>query len=204
MVDIANHYEGAMRGNASMVEFGKKSFTTTGLTVEIPCGFSTLHDAIITPTGATNSREKFYCDLTSAGTVTVTRVVETRVQGIALDTGQISSTDLSATPLMIADNAMLLTEVQWVMGTAWGTTPGNFQLGTASDADAFIVATALTNTANTASTLTTFASHPADGDVIIASTTGAAGTDPADMSITIQYQIPTSGLEFTYQLLGIY
>lgn len=207
MVDLANHFAGHMNG--AMVEFGKSSFSGADLTVEIPCGFSALQGGYVTSMQAPNVREYYSFDSTSAGTTTVRRQVQLRYSSFGLDDNQITSYNFGSMPLLIAQRDMILVEVDWYHGTAFGSGTPSLLLGISGDTDCFLgttnglISNPTTNDSATAMTTFDDATIP-DGTVLLASTTGGGTSNPADCVITIAYMTPESDLEFSYVLFGRY
>ena len=206
-------YQGKLM-NGAFVEFGEYSFTTTGTTVEVPTylGGSTLLAVIVTPTETVTVNETLYCDLTiTSGAVTVTRVsnVIQREFHFPLDNGQIASNDYSATPLMIAQAAMTLTNVEFYKKTAFGGGTVIMNLGTNADDGKYLEDISVTNTAASTDTTTSFTSGTAavvDGDVIEFLTEGGTSSGPADGVVSIsatETATYTSGLTFSYIFLGL-
>lgn len=198
-LDISNHYTGGMVG--VVPSFGTSSFTTTGLTKVIPHSYINLTSAMITPKTATNSQEAFTVAL-SSGSVTVTRDVQTKTAGLALDEPP-SGTNYAELPIMIAQDDMIITSVEWFQEVAFGSGTPLLNVGTTTDNDSIVDAGSITDTASTTTTFAVSNVAVSDGEVITLNTTGGLTTVATGCSVTIYYTTPTSGLEFSYQIWGI-
>ena len=218
---MANYFDAPATGyeqyrayfNGGQVEHGTYSFTTTGETVEVPTYLSKILCAIILPQETLDSAETLFCDkVISNGAVTVSRVISTKYREFhfPIDNGQIANNDLESTPLMIAQAAMTLTNVEFFKGTAYGGGTVIFNLGKHNDDGFYLEDQPVTLTANSTDTYTSFTSGTASvavGDVLIAETEGGTTTGPGDlvvsMSATEAASALTSGLTFNYIFIGL-
>lgn len=198
------------------VEYGTYSFTTTGVTVEVPTYLSKIVGAIVTPQVTLTTNETLFCDLTvTSAAVTVARVSNEKYMEyhFAIDNGHIgndSANDLDNTPLMVALKAMTLTEIDFYKGTAFGGGTVTFDFEKYGSANYFLNGGAVVNTAGTTDVFTIFAQTAiAAADVLIAQTNGGTTSGPADLAIAVLASDTatanyTSGVAFNYFFIGTY
>jgi len=200
-------YRGSFNG--AQIEQGEFSFTTTGLTVDVPTYFTKILSGVVTAQ-STASNEMFYCGLTvTNGVVEVGRALPTlnREFHFPIPADRIASNDLSSTPLFVAQAEIALSQVEFYKGTGYGGGTATFNLGDASDADEFITSAngAINETGGTTDTFTTLEENVADGDVVHAQTLGGTTSGPGDMVISMKGTVvtaATSGLTFNYTFMG--
>lgn len=204
----------------AQIEYGIWSFTTTGLTVEVDTYFDKILAGGVISAVTTNENEQFYCDLVidggggAAGTgyTTVSRVLPTiyREFHFPLDEGQISANDYADVPLMIAQAAMTLTQLEFFKGTAFGGGTVIMNLGSNADDGKYLEDISVTKTAASTDTVTSFTSGTAavaDGDDIWFETEGGTTSGPADGVVSIkatETKTATSGLTFSYFFIGLH
>jgi hypothetical protein len=207
------------KADGALFEHGLFSFTTTGTTVAVPTNFSKVIAAVVTSTETLGYNETLFCDCTVRTSSSYSPGQYVNVQRIsnatydeyhfAIDEDQIASNDLGTTPLMIAPAAATLTALEFYKGTAFGGGTVTFDLEKVGSANYYLNGGAVTNTAASTDTYTSFdAATVADGDVIQANTNGGTTSGPGDMCISMSMTKTapsyTSGLTFSYMFIGLY
>ena len=195
------------------IEHGIYTFATTGTTVSVPTYLSSIMTAIITPYDTLGNNETLFCTPTvSAGNVTVSRIAnDTNLEfHFPIDEGQTASNDLDPCPLMIAQAAMTLKNVEFYKGTGFGGGTVIFNLGKSTDDGFYLEDQAVNETGGTTDTYTTFTSGTAavaDGDVIYAETEEGTTSGPNDMVVSMSATKTgasyTSALTFNYLFIGL-
>ena len=203
-------YRAQMLG--AQVETGEYSFSGTGTTVQVPTRFSKVYSALALPK-QTLGNEQLFCDLTidadsdNGAAITVSRVSHGKEFHFAIDNAQVTSNNLSATPLMVAPVAMTLTKVYFYHRVVdQGGSSLVLNLGKVGDDDHFVDEQGLDESANSTTEISTFANDGAVAadDVLIASTAGGTSWSAPDICISITADIAaTSGLVFTYFFIGL-
>ena len=196
------------------VEMGTYGFTTTGTTDDLPTYFSKILSCILTWTETTTVPEQLFSDLTvTEGAVTISRVapLNTKEFHFPLDEGQISSNNYVDVPLMIAQSAMTLTQVEFFKGTAFGGGDDvTMNLGSNSDNGKYLEDIAVNETANTTDTTTSFSSGTAavaDGADIWFLTENGDTSGPGDGVVSISATTTQTGISnatFSYVLFGLH
>ncbi len=214
----ASPANGQYRGhfNGGNLEHGFISFSSTSTTVEVFTRFSKLICAVCTWQDAPSYNETLYCDLVvTTGAVTVSRIANDVNQEFhfPIDNGQFSANNLTATPLMVAQNAMTIVETELYEGTALTAAAGTptFDMEKVGSANFFLSGKATSETGGTTTTWNA-AAHAstaiADGDVIQVNTNSGDGGTGGDwvvsMSATKTGSSYTSALAFNYMFIGIY
>jgi len=197
-LDTSNHYVSGMDG--VVLNHGTASFSDDSLTKIVPHSYTQLRSAMITPTTATNSQENYYATL-SSGVVTITRVVQSKSLGLALDEPA-SGTNYDI-PIMVAQHDMVITSVDWYQEVDWGSGTPLLNVGTTADSTAILSSGSITDTDTTLTEFTISNVSVSAGDVITLETTGGLTTVATGCSVTIGYTTPTSDLNFSYHLWGI-
>lgn len=216
---MANYFTNPITGkkqyDASFVgaqtEHGEFSFATTGETVEVPTYFGKILAAFITPKVTVDPGEQYFCDLViTNGAVTVQRAIPDNYveYHFAIDNAQFVSNNLGVTPLMVSPKAMTLGEVQVYTGTTVNSGSPIFDLGDASDNDEYIESEDMAGTTDGGTLSCTIGDTAvADGDLLIAQTTGGDTDSPADWCISISAEeavTATSALTFSYLFIGFH
>jgi hypothetical protein len=193
-VDITKHYEGHM--NQCLVAYGTGAFSGVGLTVQVPCSFNKPVGCWITPKAATNTTERYYCDLTNdGGTTTITRVCANRVASVAIDEDQIYSLAATASslPIGIAQRNYVIRGAEFYQATGWRNQTPSLTLTTAAGTTLFSKALTTTDGATTtvgSSDISTAAG--ADGDVWLLGISAVSGWSVTSTGTATATQTSTS------------
>ncbi len=222
--DDSQQFSGGMRG--LMVETGEYSFSTTGLTVELPTYKSVIHSVVITAKATTGALvETFFCDqIVTSGAVTVTREVKPIYLsgGIEGSTDSITSYDWIEVPIATcpvagaltgvyvynvvkAANALLELGIVPTYGAGSAAVDSLIDAANDSGSDHAMPASSAGGdySAVIAGGNNATSSAVAAGDVITLSTTTGDTADPAGINCTLKIvPTPTSGLTFNYIIYG--